>query len=93
MTAPAELLCFLTTEVTARTHRGDYVLCLIRDESPWNGQAYAYFHGHDGTHESVGPSIGAEREVAAACDEHAYRQPAHPPMLGWPACGEVEVRS
>jgi hypothetical protein len=85
MNAPAELLCFLTTELTARTHRGDYRLSIIRDDSQWNGQGYAFFHAFDGSHEWVGPTLATPDELAAACDAHAHAQPAHPSMLGWPA--------
>jgi hypothetical protein len=89
MSAPHELLCFLTTELTAQTHRGKYVLTVIRDDSRWNGQGYAFFHAFDGDLESVGPTLSAPDVLAACCDQHAARQPAHPSMLGWPACGEV----
>lgn len=81
----AELLCFVTTQMTARTHRGDYVLSIVFDDSEWNGRAYARFHDFGGGCESVGPCMGDPREVAAGCDQHAHAQPAHPPMLGWPA--------
>lgn len=88
---PHELLCFQTTEVVARTRRGEYQIRFVRDDSEYNGRAYASFHGYDGEHEFLGPCMGDEREVAAACDQHAYAQPSHPSMLGWPACGDLEV--
>lgn len=83
------MLSFQVTEMIARTHRGDYRLSFVRDDSVYNGCAYASFHGHDGDHEFVGPCMDSERVVAAACDQHAFAQPAHPSMLGWPACGEL----
>jgi hypothetical protein len=84
-------LAFETQQMVARTHRGEYVLHVIRnDASQYNGQAFANFHGYDGVFESVEPPvIGAEGEVLAACDAHAAAQPVWPPMLGWPADGEV----
>jgi hypothetical protein len=89
----AEPLRFEPREMIARTHRGEYTLHYIRNEdSEYRGQAFANFHGYDGAYASIEqPCIGAERKVLAACDAHAAAQPVWPPMLGWPADGELEV--
>lgn len=76
-----------TREVHAQTHRGVYALTIIIDGGEYDSQAFASFHGHDGTYEGdvYAPTIGPVVDVEAACAEHAARQPSYPPLLGWPA--------
>jgi hypothetical protein len=89
---PAEPLRFETREMIARTHRGEYLLHFVRDDSEWNGRAWATFHPHGGGYcDALGPTFGDQREMAAACDAHAAAQPVWPPMLGWPADGDLDA--
>lgn len=82
-------LRFEVRELTARTHRGDYTIRTVG----WD-DAYAYFQPFGGGFETLGPSMygkHAVRRVTAACDAHAAAQPVWPPLLGWPADGDLEA--
>jgi hypothetical protein len=87
------MLIWKTIEVMAETHRGQYLMRFIHDDSEYDGLGWATFHTHGGGYcFEVGPAgFGTEREIVAACDAHAASQPDHAPMRGWPADAELEA--
>jgi hypothetical protein len=88
-----EPLDFRPALLSARTHRGEYRVLVSPDRED-RECAWASFLAYEGGCEMIEPPIlGTVSKVKAACAEHAARQPAHPPMLGWPACGELEEAS
>lgn len=93
MSAPLQ---FRQVELIAPTHRGEYRVHVMSGDDEYVGLAWATFHDYAGgcsRVEADGLSgLDALGLVQAACQAHADREPAHPPLLGWPASGELEVR-
>jgi hypothetical protein len=81
------MLIWKTSEIRAETHRGRYE---VHSRSIFS---HAYFTPWTGGCQCIdAPGFSSEREaVIQACVDHAAREPAHPPMSGWPADAELEA--
>lgn len=85
--APHASLAFRVNELLATSHRGEYRLAVRPD---W---AYGYFYPFAGGCEMLPDAFGkhAAQRAEAACNAHAAAQPVWPPMLGWPADGDLDA--